>query len=92
MRVVHKYLLEIASTQVITPGYNVRQVLHADLQNGHICLWAEVDTDDKADDMIYVSMNYTGSELAHGEDPCYMYVSTVVRERLLYHIYAKVDK
>lgn len=82
MRTIHKYVLEFVEAQTIRIPRRCKP-LSAQMQNGKLCLWVEVDTDEPAPP-VNVYIVGTGHEL-----PTFAmnYVDTVQVGVFVWHVY-----
>jgi hypothetical protein len=85
MKTIFKYELGLHATQTIKVPYTGFTPRCVQIQNGVICLWAEVDTEDPIRDLT-INILGTGQE-AHFDMAKEMYVGTVQINGFVWHIY-----
>ena len=85
MRTIYKYPLELDVEQTITGP--IMEFLHLDWQNGQLCVWAEVDTDE-AEETHHFYIVGTGHQVPSAAVD---HVGTVLSEdgMFVWHVYTQ---
>lgn len=78
-----KYGLQWASTQILVMPVK-HQILTAQLQDGMVYLWAEVDTNEQLAKTV-IETFYTGENVGDG----LKYIATIQHDGLVYHFYER---
>ena len=87
MKRIYKYTLNIIDKQKIKMPYG-SMILHVDMQNENLCLWAEVDTEaPQEEETFYV--RGTGQPIP--DDDAY-YVGSAVGSVLVWHVYQYIGR
>lgn len=89
VKTIWKYPLRIEPEQVRSMSASAK-ILTAQMQNGQLCLWAEVDTDESFVDDFIIQIFGTGHELKcpYGQ---LKYLATVQHGLLVWHIYERIN-
>jgi hypothetical protein len=86
MRKIYKYPIALKECQTVDLTKGAR-VLTAQLQNGEIVMWAEVDPDEPMRVWLVYTVG-TGTSFIADEHPG-EYVATVQRGEFVWHLYAR---
>ena len=88
MKTIWKYKLEITDYQMISLPINAKIISTGIDPIGDLCIWAEVDSDQKNLLGVNVAIIGTGNPFPHGVGDEYKFLGSVLyRETLMWHVY-----
>lgn len=92
MKKIYKFKLTAHQKQSVAMPKNAK-ILHADEQHGEICIWAELDPDDKDYRARMFEVFGTGHEMNEEPETKRVHIGTVKLQggALIFHVYERIS-